>query len=98
MKERVATAIQDREIEVGAKMFNPDMDDETLERIKASAYANAADNEVSDNGPEEYEKIDDASFEIVDDEDLLNLSDEEWEELGIEDWNFEEDSDNTEEE
>jgi len=97
MKERVAAAIQDREIEVGAKMFNPDMDDETLERIKASAYANAADDEVSDNGPED-EEIDDAELEIVDDEDLLNLSDEEWEELGIDDWNFEEDSENTEEE
>ena len=96
MKERVAAALSDRHIEVGAKMFNPDMDDETLERIKAAAMDNRADDEVTDDEPEE----EDTDEEDVDwsDEDLLSLSDEEWAELGIDDWDFEEDSENTEEE
>lgn len=101
MKERVAAAVDDRRIEVGAKMFNPDMDDETLERIKASAMANQADDEVTDDEPEQDSdediEIEDADMDISD-EDLLNLTDEEWAELGIDSWDFEEDSDKTEEE
>jgi hypothetical protein len=99
MKERVAAAIQDREIEVGAKMFNPDMDDETLERIKAAAMDNQAGDEVEDEEPEEDSDgdVEDVEMDITD-EDLLNLSDEEWAELGIDEWDFEEDSDKTEEE
>lgn len=96
MKERVAAALYDRHIEVGAKMFNPDMDDETLERIKAAAMDNQADDEVTDDEPEE-EDTDEEDVDISD-EDLLSLSDEEWAELGIDDWDFEEDSENTEEE
>lgn len=102
MRERVAAALYDRHIEVGAKMFNPDMDDETLERIKATAMDNQADDEVTDDEPEEdgVLEIEDTDEEDVDvtDEDLLNLSDEEWAELGIDSWDFEEDSDKTEEE
>lgn len=101
MKERVAAAVDDRRIEVGAKMFNPDMDDETLERIKASAMANQADDEVTDDESEQDSdediEIEDADMDISD-EDLLNLTDEEWAELGIDSWDFEEDSDKTEEE
>ena len=102
MKERVAAAIDDRRVEVGAKMFNPDMDDEALERIKAAAMSDQADDEVTDEEPEddnsdEDEVIDDVEMDVYDQE-LLNLSDEEWAELGLEDWDFEEDSDQTEEE
>lgn len=98
MKERVAAAVADRRIEVGAKMFNPDMDDETLEKIKANAMANQEqDDEVADEEPKEDEETD-VEDEDISDEDILNLSDEEWAELGIEDWDFEEDSDKTEEE
>lgn len=102
MKERVAAAIDDRRVEVGAKMFNPDMDDEALERIKAAAMSDQADDEVTDEEPEddnsdEDEVIDDVEMDVTDQE-LLNLSDEEWAELGLEDWDFEEDSDQTEEE
>lgn len=98
MKERVAAAVADRRIEVGAKMFNPDMDDETLEKIKANVMANQEqDDEVADEEPKEDEETD-VSDEDISDEDILNLSDEEWAELGIEDWDFEEDSDKTEEE
>lgn len=101
MKKRVVAAIDDRRVEVGAKMFNPDMDDETLDRIKMAAMANQAADEVSDDEPEE-DSDEDAEIEDeevdVSDEDLLNLTDEEWAELGIDDWNFEEDSDQTEEE
>ena len=98
MKERVAAAVADRRIEVGAKMFNPDMDDETLEKIKANVMANQEqDDEVADEEPKENEETD-VSDEDISDEDILNLSDEEWAELGIEDWDFEEDSDKTEEE
>jgi hypothetical protein len=103
MRERVAASITDRRIEVGAKMFNPDMDDETLERIKASAVqSQAADEEVPDNESDENlnQDSEDESDEDPDisDEDLLNLSDEEWAELGIDEWDFEEDSDQKEEE
>jgi hypothetical protein len=101
MKERVAAAVSDRRVEVGAKMFNPDMDDETLERIKAAAIDNEADDDVTDEEPEDSDEdaeIEDSEMDVVTDEDLLNLSDEEWAELGLEDWDFEEDSDQTEEE
>jgi hypothetical protein len=94
MKERVATALSDRSVEVSARMFNPDLDDEALERIKAAAIDSEADDEVTDEDPEEDE-VEDAD---ISDEELLNLSDEEWAELGLEDWDFEEDSDQTEEE
>lgn len=100
MKERLAASIDDRRIEVGAKMFNPDLDDEALERIKAAAMDNQADDEVTDDEPEESDEDESTEDEDTDitDEDLLNLSDEEWAELGIDEWDFEEDSDKTEEE
>jgi hypothetical protein len=102
MRERVAASIADRRIEVGAKMFNPDMDDETLERIKVAAAENQADaEEVTDDSDEDI-NIDDENESDEDpdisDEDLLKLSDEEWAELGIDEWDFEEDSDQKEEE
>ena len=101
MKERVAAAVSDRSVEVGAKMFNPDLDDEALERIKAAAI-NQADDEVSDDEDSEETETEDTDEDDTDaevsDEDLLNLTDEEWAELGIDDWNFEEESDQKQEE
>lgn len=95
MAQRVNDAIADKRIDVAAKMFNPEMDDEELEQFKAS-YESDDEDEVSDDDSD----VDYDSEDEIDDEDILNLTDEEWEELGIEDWDFDdnEDSDNTEEE
>jgi hypothetical protein len=89
MAQRVAAAVADRKIEVAAKMFNPDMDDETLERIKASAVQQPEEDAEDEENTEENQDLDDEESNEKDSDEDFELSDEEWAELGIEDWDFE---------
>lgn len=98
MAQRVAAAVADRRIEVAAKMFNPDMDDETLERIKASAVQQSDDQiDIKDDGNEDAaeddQDLDDEESNNEDSDEDFELSDEEWAELGIENWDFEDEQD-----
>ncbi len=101
MAQRVNDAIADKRIDVAARMFNPNMNDEELEKFKSQYIELEGDDDIGDDGNEDTSTDTEEDTDINDDD--LELSDDEWEELGIDDWDFEDDgesqdSENTDEE